>query len=119
MSYDLNFWKYKNNVYLNNQEVYEKCSEGEIIEGLEELPIDQIKQKIAEEFSDWATDDSDFFENTIGNGAFDLFTTAQFIRFNCSFKMNGEDMNRLIDIMLKYDCPLYDPQVPQRYDNKS
>ena len=27
-------------------------------------------------------------------------------------------MNRIIDVMVKYECPLYDPQVPQRYDEK-
>ena len=118
MSYDLNFWKYKNNVYLNNQEVYEKCSDGETVEGLDELPIIEIKKQIAKEFSEWFLE-SDFFENPKGEGAFDVFTTSQFVRFNCSMKMQGEDMNRLIDVMLKHDCPLYDPQVPQRYDGKS
>ncbi|SHF42612.1 hypothetical protein [Pedobacter caeni] len=50
MGYDLNFWKYKKGIYPDNQEVYEKGSNGEIIEGLEELPIDQIRQEIADEF---------------------------------------------------------------------
>ena len=40
MSYDLDFWKYQDGVYLDNQTVYEKaCCDGERVEGLEELPI--------------------------------------------------------------------------------
>jgi hypothetical protein len=25
-------------------------------------------------------------------------------------------MNKLVDIMEEFKCPLYDPQVPERYD---
>ena len=32
------------------------------------------------------------------------------------YDMLGKDMNRLIDVMIKIDCPLYDSQVHERYD---
>jgi hypothetical protein len=25
-------------------------------------------------------------------------------------------MNKLVDLMAEFKCPLYDPQVPERYD---
>jgi len=121
MSYDLNFWKYKKGVYLNNQEVYTKCCEGEeTIEGLEDLPMKAIIQDVKEEFADWHIEESPFdisCENLKGEGAFIMDTTTnQCVRFDCTYSMSGEDMNRIIDVMLRYDCPLYDPQVPKRFD---
>ncbi len=116
MSYDLNFWKYKKGVNLNNQEVYEKCSDEEIIEGLEELPVDLILTKINDEFIKWRTEDSHLdFENPEGKGSFQVFTTNQFVRFDC-YGMYGDDMNRIIDVMISFDCPLFDPQTNTRYD---
>lgn len=118
MGYDLDFWKYKKDTYLNHQDVYKKCSEGEIVESLQDLPIDLVLQDIQTEFINWQMEESNVdFENPKGKGAFGILTTKQFIRFDC-YGMEGEDMNRIIDVMTKYDCPLYDPQVPQRYDGK-
>ncbi|GAA0725911.1 hypothetical protein GCM10009430_32280 [Aquimarina litoralis] len=118
MSYDLDFWKYKKDTYLNNQEVYEKCSEEKFVEGLEDLPIDSILKDVQTEFTDWKMEESNIdYENPKGNGAFQIFNTKKFVRFDC-YGMEGEDMNRIIDVMDKYDCPLYDPQVTQRFDGK-
>ena len=118
MSYDLDFWKYKKGTYLDNQEVYEKCSDEQTVYGLENLPIDAILKDIQTEFEDWKMEDSNIdYENPKGKGAFQISTTEQFVRFDC-YGMQGEDMNRIIEVMDKYDCPLYDPQVPQRYDGK-
>lgn len=118
MSYDLDFWKYKTGIYLDHQEVYEKCSDEQIVEGLENLPLESILKNIQKEFIDWKIEDSNVhFENSNGNGAFQLFTTKQFVRFDC-YGMESVDMDRLIDLMNKYECPLYDPQVTQRYDEK-
>ena len=116
MSYDLNFWKYKKDVYLDNQAVYKKCSEEENVDGLENLPIDDIITDIDKEFADWTIKSNDY-ENPKGKGTFQILTTPQFVRFDC-YGMEGEDMNRIIDVMIKYECPLYDPQVPQRYDEE-
>ena len=46
MSYDLNFWKYKNGIYLKHQKVYESLSDGEYVDGLEDLPIEEILQHL-------------------------------------------------------------------------
>jgi hypothetical protein len=118
MSYDLDFWKYKKGIYLDNQDVYEKCSDEHIVAGLEDLPIESILKDIQKEFINWKPEESDIdFENPDGNGAFQIFTTKQFVRFDC-YGMEGVDMNRIIDVMTKYECPLYDPQVTERYDGK-
>ena len=43
-------------------------------------------------------------------------TTPQFVRIDC-YGMKGEDMNKFIDILDEYGCPLYDSQVGERFDN--
>ncbi|MFB6366438.1 hypothetical protein ACFCP7_20665 [Paenibacillus elgii] len=77
------------------------------------MPISQIIKDIQEEFRDWTITNHDFEKD--GKGVFQLFTTEQFVRVDC-YGVSGDDMNKLIDILLKYDCPLYDPQVSERFD---
>ena len=115
MSYDINFWKYKEGVYLDNHEVYiAACCNGKTIDGLEELPVDAILDKIAEAFSDWTRLGLKDYEKE-GGGSFQIYTTGQIVRFDC-YNMTGDDMNRLIDVMLEFGCPLYDPQISTRFD---
>jgi hypothetical protein len=49
--YELLFWKYLDEVYLNHQEVYESLEE-QPTEGLEELPVQVILNRIAR-FANW------------------------------------------------------------------
>jgi hypothetical protein len=114
VSYDLNFWKYKPGVSLDHQAVYEQLSEGEEVDGLEDLPIEELVARIGEVFSGWEQLDPLNYESPDG-GAFPLFTTRQFLRVDC-YGMVGEDMNQFVDIGSAFGCPLYDPQVGQRFD---
>ena len=114
MSYDLNFWKYKPGVSLDHQAVYERLCEGGEIDELEHLPIEALLARIEEVFSDWERLDRLNYESP-GGGAFQLFTTRQFVRVDC-YGMIGEDMNQFIDIGSAFGCPLYDPQAGRRFD---
>jgi hypothetical protein len=114
MSYDLSFWKQRTSVTLDPQSVYERLSNGEAVDGLEDLPVDQITARIAEEFSDgWDRLEPANWES--GEGAFQVSTTPQSFRVDCS-GLEGEDMNRFIDIGLEFGCPLYDPQTGVRFE---
>jgi hypothetical protein len=42
MSYDVNFWKQARPLDMSAQEIYERLSEGEPVEGLATLPVDEI-----------------------------------------------------------------------------
>ena len=58
MSMDLNFWKYKENTAHDHETVYQTaCCDGEIMEVLEILPIDDILKKVTNTFSDWTIQD--------------------------------------------------------------
>lgn len=59
MSMDLNFWKYKKDTAHDHSTVYQTaCCDGEVMEVLEVLPIDEILKKVADSFSDWNIQDS-------------------------------------------------------------
>ena len=45
-----------------------------------------------------------------------IFTTSQIVRFDC-YGMQEADMNALMDILIDFGCPLYDPQISTRFDS--
>jgi hypothetical protein len=114
VSYDLNFWKYCQGVDLEHQAVYERLSDGEHVDGLEDLPIATIRAEIAEAFREgWEQLDADTWESS-DSGMFQLFTTPQFFRVDC-YGMDGEIMNRFTDVLAAHGAPLFDPQIGRRF----
>jgi hypothetical protein len=113
--YELIFWNYKEGIYLNHHLVYEAILDNEIVDGLEELPVDVILNRIANVFSDWEKVDDASYKNPSGVGAFHIRTNSQSIKIDC-YGTQGKTMDKLVDIMDEYKCPLYDPQVPERHD---
>ncbi len=49
-------------------------------------------------------------------GAFQIFTIPQAVRFDC-YGMQEADLNSLVDILIEFGCPLYDPQISTRFDS--
>ncbi|MEP6929942.1 MAG: hypothetical protein ABI850_08015 [Flavobacterium sp.] len=116
--YELLFWKYTDEIYLNHHEVYEALVEEQEVEGLEKLPVDVIMNRIRSVFSQWEKVDENSWKNTSGKGAFQVITTPQSVRIDC-YGTEGNTMNQLVSLMEEFKCPLYDPQVPERYDEMS
>ncbi|HEV3416846.1 MAG TPA: hypothetical protein VG056_08545 [Pirellulales bacterium] len=116
MSYDLNFWRYTPGISLPNDDVYRRLCDGEQLAGLEDLPITEIVSQIEDAFSDWERLDEVTFDGG-GRGGFQLFTTAQFVRVDC-YALPSDTVNRFIEILHGFGCPLYDPQVGRRFDQK-
>jgi hypothetical protein len=113
--YELLFWKYLEGVYLNHHEVYEAIEDQAVIDGLEELPVQVILNRIASVFSKWEKVDDNSWKNNSGVGAFQVKTTPQSIQIDW-YGTDGKTMDSLVNIMEEFKCPLYDPQVPERYD---
>jgi len=113
--YELLFWRYQDGIYLNHHLVYEAIAEQEIVEGLEDLPVTVIMNRINSVFSNWEKVDENSWKNTNGVGAFHIITTPQSIKIDC-YGTEGKTMNLLADTMEEFKCPLYDPQIPERYD---
>lgn len=116
--YELLFWRYLDEIYLNHHEVYEALVEKEGVIGLEKLPVEVIINRINSVFSKWERIDENSWKNNAGKGAFQVITTPQSVKIDC-YGTEGNTMNQLVDLMLEFKCPLYDPQVPERYDEMS
>lgn len=115
MSYDLNFWRQDTSVTRVPAETYADLCEEVPVQGLATLPIDKYLQRIKDTFPGCAA--SQTTVNWEGEeGAFQVSWSEQHVRIDC-YNLNPDAMNRLIDIGLEFDCPLYDPQVDQRYSD--
>ncbi len=114
--YELLFWKYSEGVYLNHHEVYEALVEEQEVDGLEQLPVTVILNRIGSLFSKWEKVDDNSWKNKEGKGAFQVITTPQSIRIDC-YGTEGKTMDILVNTLEEFKCPLYDPQVPERYDD--
>jgi hypothetical protein len=112
MSRDLSFWKYDTIVSMNDNEVYAKLSNGEFVNGVAELPISDIIEAIETTLVGWSKLDETHFKHK--SEMIEVYTTNQFVRFDC-YQVSEEHMNVLIDIMLRYDCPLYDSVIEVRF----
>ena len=113
--YELVFWKYLEGIYLNHQEVYEALMDEQSVAGLEELPVEVIMNRIASVFSKWERVDENSWKNPQGKGAFQVKTTPQSVQIDC-YGTEGKSMDILVGVLEEYKCPLYDPQIPERYD---
>jgi hypothetical protein len=114
MSYDLSFWKEKPGIRLDPQETYERLSNGEQVDGLEELPTEQMLELVGIRFREgWEQLDKQTWE--ADSKGFQVYTTPQFFRVDCG-GLTGDEMNLFIDIASEFGCPLYDPQVGERFD---
>jgi hypothetical protein len=116
--YELFFWQYQDGIYLNHHLVYEALAEQQEVEGLEILPVKVILNRIYSVFSSWEKVDENSWKNAKGKGAFQVKTTPQSIQIDC-YGTEGKTMNLLADTLEEFKCPLYDPQIPVRYDEFS
>jgi len=113
MSRDLSFWKIKEKSEAENKDIYKSLSEGKFLTYVNEIPVSQIIDDFHKAFIKWINHDNRYYEKD--NEAFELMTTYQFVRVDC-YEMTVDNMNKVIDIMIKYDCPLYDAAIDVRFD---
>ncbi|MDF2986034.1 MAG: hypothetical protein K0R50_1544 [Eubacterium sp.] len=116
MARDLSFWKYKDgSERLEHSKIYEKLSNAEYVEGVAEIPVDLVKAEIEKVYISWEKEDENSY--VLGSEVFELMLTNQFIRIDC-YGMTEEHMNQMIDVMDKFDCPLYDSTIDVRFDGE-
>jgi hypothetical protein len=113
--YELTFWTYQEGIYLNNHLVYEAIAEEQFVEGLEEIPVNIIINRINSLFSNWERVDEYSWKNSNGKGAFHVRTTSPSNKIDC-YGTEGKTMDILVNALEEFKCPLYDPQIPARYD---
>lgn len=118
MSVDYNFWKQSRPLEQSSEEIYSKLCREEVVDGLENLPVDVILQRIQEAFPGFNPKE-DFPEIEFDGGLIEVGWTTQYFRFDRRGSVDAEHLNVLVDILAAYDCPMYDPQIDKRYDAKN
>lgn len=115
MSYDINFWKQDRPLEISAQDIYERLSSGKPVEGLTKLPVDEILTKLRDAFPDFDPDEQ-FPLVSIDDGSIEIAWSDQHFRFDLRGEVGAEHKNRLVHIMATHGCPMYDPQIGERYD---
>ena len=108
MSYDINFWKQDKPLDLSAQEIYERLSERQPVEGLVKLPVDEILDRLTVAFPDFHRKES-FPTARTSEGSVEFIWSD----YNFRFDIRGgicADCQKLVDIMADYGCPMYDPR---------
>jgi hypothetical protein len=115
MSYDINFWKQERPLDLSAQQIYERLSDGESVDGLAVLPVDQILQQLQEAFPKFDPQEK-FPLVSLEDGSIEFIWSDQYFRFDLRGDVGAVHENRLVQIMADHGCPMYDPQINKRYD---
>jgi hypothetical protein len=119
MSYELVFWRQATMMSQSSKTTYDALKNCQSVEGLSDLPIDDILSEItvsfpsagrefvgADECVKWSsTDDEDSFRVT---------WSSQHFRVECHH-LPLDQVNCLVKIGEKFGCPLYDPQTGERF----
>ncbi len=118
MSYDLNFWRYEEESrprpIEDHVEIYRMLCEGAEVTELAVLPINAIKEALINKApAEWAWNGS-AWEREHG-GPIEVMLRPNWVRFDLYGNWSGDDANWLIDMMASFRCPLFDPQVPERF----
>ena len=125
---ELSFWRYKPGVVLDDQTVYKKYRLGKgNLKALEALPLEEILQKVKDQFSDWqentkvehdgtswrfdCLNQTDYWTDThfwifeYGRET-DLQREHQILVFNCH-NMSDTQINLILECMSSFQCPLH------------
>src|SRR5215213_6280052 len=110
MSYDITFWKEGRPVGLSPNEVYRRLSRGKRVEGLAELPVEELLARLREAFGPF---DEELSEFETDECSIEVSRSACHFRFDLRGDV-GEARGRLIALMAGFGCSPYDPQVDSR-----
>jgi hypothetical protein len=120
MSYDLVFWRQAAGLAADPKEIYESLLDGAWVDGLDELPIDDLLAAILDAFpaaarepngsSEWV-----IWEANAGADVFEVWWSPQHLQVVCRHVLS-DDMNTIIGIAAGHGCALFDPQTGERFD---
>jgi hypothetical protein len=119
MSYELVFWRQATMMSQSSKTTYEALKINRPVEGLSDLPIDEVLSEIAASFPN-SQRESDGSEECLGwssadgEDSFRVTWSSQHFRVECHH-LPLDQVNRLVKIGEKFSCPLYDPQTGERF----
>jgi hypothetical protein len=120
MSYELVFWRQLPGEPRAPRTIYEALRDGRTADAVVELPVEEFLEAILKSFPgatrelegekewlNWVSADE--------RSSFQVTWSAQHVRVDCE-SLDDEGMNRIIEIGVHFECPLYDPQVLERFE---
>ncbi|HUT90202.1 MAG TPA: hypothetical protein VMY37_11940 [Thermoguttaceae bacterium] len=123
MSYDLYFWKQSSECTHSPEDVVEALNDKNTVPGILPISINEILEELRTEFPEIAenrtTDPAGpvqlIWDAPDGKSVF-LLDWSEYHLCVEGHGVDGEIFNRIIDVMAKFECPLYDPQTNSRYE---
>jgi hypothetical protein len=110
MSYDISFWRESRPVGLSPNEAYRRLSRGKPVEGLAELPVEEVFAGLREAFGPFYEELSEFETDDC---SIEVSWSACHFRFDLRGDVD-EAAGRLVALMAGFGCSPYDPQVDTR-----
>ncbi len=121
IGYDLGFWKETRDSGVAPSAVYWSLINGHSVDGVETLPIESILSELIAalpgsvraslasglEWIDWDSDD--------GLSSIQIWWSDVHVYVDCR-SVSYEILNRIIEVLAGFGCPLYDPQEDKRFD---
>lgn len=119
MGYELIFWRQLTMMSQPSRTIYDSLSANRPVEGLADLPINEILSLVIETFTNATKDVSGAKESVVWfsqneEDSFRLTWSPQHIQVECHHVQLNE-MQRLVKIGATFGCPLYDPQTGERF----
>jgi hypothetical protein len=113
MGFDICWWRYSRNAVQDHFGTSFRLREGSDTSELEPLPIDHIRQRIAEVLDGtWERVGADCWQN--GSGVFQFRMNETFIDLT-GYGDLGDDLGAIAAIMDEFHCPAFDPQFGSRH----
>lgn len=112
MPYSLVFWKERQPLTMSPAAVAQELTWGEDVDGLIDLPIKEIIDRLKAEFPQHRETPGLLTIET-GGGKCLATWTWQFVRLECQ-DVPADERQRLIDVLEEFGCPPYDPQTDER-----
>src|SRR5947209_16147387 len=109
---ELVFWKAGPNVKLTAPEVARELTWGEEVEGLIDLPIREIIDRLKAEFPDHE-EKPGLLVGRGASGSFEATWTWQHVRVDCQ-DLGASDRERLIDAVEAFDCLAYEGRADRK-----
>ena len=113
MPYTLYFWNQPADFLPPHANVAQELQFGNDIEGLIDLPVKEIIDRLKAEFPG-AVEKAGVLSAKADIGSFDASWSWQFLKLDCH-DLSEETRLRLCEIMQEFSAPAYDPQLNFRH----
>ena len=120
VSYELVFWQQNASQTLDPESIYQELmDERGSVPGLNDIPVDAFLDALVASFpgasreangpGEWLT-----WVSPTQRAGLEVTWSRHHLRADCR-GMSGDDMHRIVNVAIGLGCPLYDPQVGERF----